>query len=99
MLTVDLIWLFCFAIRQIRAKLTRSSIFADLQYIVRIATNPNLVSNISRVQTEIDKDPRVHRVVSWSTKSTRLQNDIGIPPIQPPESQESPPWEDQPYMC
>jgi len=63
------------------------------KYILRTASNPNPVPNITRVQTEIHKDPRVHQAISWSMKAVWLQKDIGIPQIQPPVSQESPPWE------
>jgi len=59
------------------------------KYIVRTASNP--VPNITRIQTEIHKDPRVHQAISWSMKAAWPQKDIGIPQIQPPVSQESPP--------
>jgi len=66
------------------------------KYIVRTATNPN--PNIASVQTEIHKYIRVHQDVSWSMKTAWLQNNIRILPIQPPESQESHPWEDPPLL-
>ena len=57
---------------------------ATAKYILRTASNPNPVPNITRVQTEIHKDPRVHQAISWSMKAAWLQNNIGIPQIQPP---------------
>lgn len=66
------------------------------KYILRTATKTDPVLNITRVQTEIQKDPRVHKDISWSIRAARLQKSIGIPPIQPPESQEPPPWQDPP---
>ena len=51
------------------------------KYILRTASNPNRVPNITRVQTEIHKYPRVHQAISWSMKAAWLQKDMGIPQI------------------
>ena len=66
------------------------------KYLIRSATKPVQTANITRVQQEIIKDPRVHNGASWSTKAAWLQKEIGIPRIKPPNSQRPPPWENPP---